>query len=102
MSTWSSIPGSSSHRAATSIVRGGVQRSLWGVRMYNGGSDVGMDDGLGWKLFAGLMVIVVGAFNVIDGLVGVTNAHQVENHFPSGRVELPLTNNIKTYSWVVL
>ena len=60
------------------------------------------DDGLGWKLFAGVMVLIVGTFNVIDGLRAITNASQVQSHFPNGRVELPLTNDLKTWGWVVL
>ena len=56
---------------------------------------------MGWKLFAGIMIIIVGTFNVIDGLVAITNA----NYFKTvggGSSQLPLTNNVKTYGWVVL
>jgi hypothetical protein len=60
------------------------------------------NDGHGWKLFAGIMVLLVGAFNVIDGLRAITNASQITNRFPNGQVQLPLTNNIKTWGWVVL
>ena len=34
-----------------------------------GDDDMRAADGIGWKMFAGLMVIMVGAFNVADGLV---------------------------------
>ena len=40
--------------------------------------------------------------NVIDGLRGVTNVSQLKNYFPNGNAELPLTNDLKTWSWVVL
>lgn len=60
------------------------------------------NDGYGWKIFAGIMVMLVGVFNVIDGLRAITNARQVESHFPNGNVELPLTNDIKVWGWVVL
>jgi hypothetical protein len=64
---------------------------------------VSMDnDGAGWKLFAGIMVILVGVFNVIDGLRAITNASQIESHFPGGNVQLPLTDNLKTWGWTVL
>jgi hypothetical protein len=56
--------------------------------------------GAGWKTFAGIMVILVGVFNVIDGLRAVTSSNQVENNL--GNVELPLTNDIKTWGWAVL
>ena len=35
-------------------------------------------------------------------LRAITNASQIESHFPNGNVELPLTNNLKTWGWVVL
>ena len=57
-------------------------------------------DGAGWKLFAGIMIIIGGTFNFIDGLVGITNVNAIENTL--GGTQLPLTNNIKTCSWVVL
>jgi hypothetical protein len=60
------------------------------------------DDGYGWKMFAGIMIILVGFFNVIDGLRAITNASQIESHFPNGHVQLPLTDNLKTWGWVVL
>ncbi len=56
--------------------------------------------GVGWKMFAGIMVIIVGVFNVIDGLRALTSSNQVENAL--GNVELPLTNDVKTWGWVVL
>jgi hypothetical protein len=58
------------------------------------------NDGFGWKLFAGILVLIGGTFNVIDGLVGITNVNAVESTL--GGTQLPLTNNVKTYSWVVL
>ena len=60
------------------------------------------NDGGGWRLFAGVMILIVGAFNVIDGLRAITNASQIQNQFANGNVELPLTNNVKTWGWVVL
>ena len=60
------------------------------------------NDGGGWRLFAGIMILIVGTFNVIDGLRAITNASQIQSHFPNGKVELPLTNNVKTWGWVVL
>src|SRR6478609_8581597 len=70
--------------------------------MENNGYTPVEGDGHGWKIFAGIMVILVGMFNVIDGLRAITNASQVQSHFPNGNVELPLTNNVKTWGWLVL
>ena len=47
------------------------------------------------------MIIIGGTFNIIDGLVGITNVNYVKNQLGTSG-QLPLTNNIKTYSWVVL
>jgi hypothetical protein len=57
--------------------------------------------GAGWKLFAGIMIIVGGTFNIIDGLVGVTNVNYVKSQLGTSG-QLPLTNNVKTWSWAVL
>jgi len=56
-------------------------------------------DGAGWKIFAGLMILVVGTINVFDGIVGLTQQSYIKQ-FTNG--QLPITNNIKTWSWVVL
>src|SRR4051812_33875809 len=58
------------------------------------------NDGFGWKLFAGIMILIVGTMNVFDGLVGITQANYIKGLLPNG--ELPVTNNVKTWSWVVL
>jgi hypothetical protein len=57
--------------------------------------------GAGWKLFAGIMIIIGGTFNIIDGLVGITNVNYVKTQLGTSG-QLPLTNNVKTWSWVVL
>jgi len=56
-------------------------------------------DGFGWKVFAGIMILIVGVLNVFDGLVGLTQENYVKQ-FTNG--QLPVTNNIKTWSWFVL
>jgi hypothetical protein len=55
--------------------------------------------GMGWKMFAGLMIIMVGAFNIADGLVAITD----DSYFTKigGSDQLPLTNDVKLYGWVV-
>ena len=56
-------------------------------------------DGFGWKVFAGIMILIVGTLNVFDGLVGLTQENYIKQ-FTNG--QLPITNNVKTWSWVVL
>jgi hypothetical protein len=53
----------------------------------------------GWKSFAAILLMVVGFFNVIDGLTAITRA----NYFKStGTNQFPITNNINTWGWIVL
>ena len=56
-------------------------------------------DGVGWKLFAGIMILIVGTMNVFDGLVGITQVNYIKRYTGG---QLPITNNVKTWSWVVL
>ena len=59
-----------------------------------------MDDRVsGWKLFAGIMLMIVGVLNVFDGLVAITQANYIRRN--TGGV-LPLTNNVKNWGWVEL
>jgi hypothetical protein len=60
------------------------------------------DDGYGWKLFAGIMILIAGTFNVIDGLVGLTQTSYYRSLLGEKGGQLPVTNNIKTWSWLVL
>jgi hypothetical protein len=69
------------------------------------------NDGFGWKIFAGVMILIGGTFNLIDGLVGLTNASYFQNAVSgvSGSrastaqgLQFPVTNDIKTWSWVIL
>ena len=57
------------------------------------------NDGMGWKLFAGIMILIVGTMNVFDGLVGITQVNYIKRYTGG---ELPITNNVKTWSWVIL
>ncbi len=57
------------------------------------------NDGAGWKLFAGIMILIVGTMNVFDGLVGITQVNYIQRYTGG---QLPITNNVKTWSWVVL
>ena len=53
----------------------------------------------GWKTFVGILLMVVGFFNIIDGLVSITRSSQVASQVTN---ELPLISNIKTWGWIVL
>lgn len=53
----------------------------------------------GWKLFAGIMLMIVGFLNVFDGLVAITQANYIRRN--TGGL-LPITNNVKTWGWIEL
>jgi hypothetical protein len=57
------------------------------------------NDGAGWKLFAGIMILVAGTFNMFDGLVGISQTNYIQRYTGG---QLPITNNVKTWSWVML
>lgn len=56
-------------------------------------------EGIGWKMFAGSMMIMTGAFNIADGLVAITD----HSYFAKagGTDQLPITNDLKTWGWIV-
>ncbi len=53
----------------------------------------------GWKMFAGIMLMIVGLLNVFDGLVAITQTNYIRRN--TGGL-LPLTNNVKNWGWVEL
>jgi hypothetical protein len=53
----------------------------------------------GWKSFAGIMLMVVGFLNIMDGLVAITQSNQVKAQVSA---QLPLISNVKTWGWIVL
>jgi len=58
--------------------------------------------GAGWKLFAGIMILIVGAMNMFDGLVAITNANYLKSVAGGSLGHLPVTDNLKTWGWAVL
>ncbi len=50
--------------------------------------------GIGWRTFAGVLFIVVGAFNFIDGIVAVVNAHYLSDHLVFG--------NLNSWGWTMM
>ena len=62
-----------------------------------------MDDtvGYGWRAFAGVLVLIAGFFNCIDGLVAIINANRIEG-VVNGQATLPVTDKLSSWGWVVL
>lgn len=59
-------------------------------------------EGLGWAWFAAVLIGIGGVFNVIDGLVALTNARYYQTVAGNYTVNLVVTNTIHTWGWVAL
>lgn len=55
----------------------------------------------GWLTFAGVMLIVAGLFNFIDGLIAVVDAAWF-NQVTGRVIDPPLIQSLATWGWVVL
>jgi len=56
----------------------------------------------GWKAFAGILLMVGGAFNFIDGLTAITRSNYYQSLGVAASNQYPITNNVKTWGWVIL
>jgi hypothetical protein len=54
----------------------------------------------GWKSFVGIVLMIVGFVNVIEGLVGITRTNQLEKTINVDT--LPITSDVKTWGWILL
>lgn len=54
------------------------------------------DRGYGWVAFAGVLLLIVGTINTIEGIAAIGNAHffTANTHYVFG--------NLKTWGWIVL
>ena len=52
-----------------------------------------------WWTFAGIMIMISGTINALDGLVAITQSRYIERNIGG---ELPITNNVKNWGWVEL
>jgi hypothetical protein len=57
--------------------------------------------GQGWRSFAGILIMVAGFFNIIDGLTAVINANRIAG-VTNGHATLPVTSSVKNWGWVAL
>ncbi len=58
------------------------------------------DRGWGWTIFAGTMILIVGAFNIIDGLVAIFQTGYYRSIAAVNSIQLPVTNQLHTWGWV--
>ena len=50
--------------------------------------------GYGWRTFAGVLIVLVGIFNFIDGIVAIANADYLNSHLVFG--------NLNSWGWTIL
>jgi len=53
----------------------------------------------GWKGFVGIVLMIIGAVNIIEGLVGITRTNQLERAINVNT--LPATSDVKTWGWII-
>jgi hypothetical protein len=70
------------------------------VRMEQAATGRTAGRGPGWRVFAGIMLLVVGLFNLIDALVALTDSSYYQH--VASNYALPITNKIHTWGWVEL
>ena len=58
--------------------------------------DVGDDRGYGWVMFAGVMLLLLGTVNFIEGIAAISNSHffVANTHYIAG--------SLNTWGWIVL
>jgi hypothetical protein len=54
----------------------------------------------GWKSFVGIVLMIVGFVNIIEGLVGITRTNELERTLNVDT--LPITSDVKTWGWILL
>jgi hypothetical protein len=56
---------------------------------------------LGWRFFAGIVTLLLGVLNIIDGLIAIVDPDLVRQNV-TGTIALPVTDKLEVWGWVVL
>jgi hypothetical protein len=56
---------------------------------------------LGWRFFAGIVTLLLGILNLIDGLIAIMDSDVFEQN-PSASRALPVTDRIEVWGWIIL
>jgi hypothetical protein len=56
---------------------------------------------LGWRFFAGIVLLLLGVLNMIDGLVSIIQPDVFETNQTTS-LTLPVTDHLAVWGWVVL
>jgi hypothetical protein len=65
------------------------------TRYDTGTGYTGIETGEGWKLFAGVMILVSATWNTTCGLVAILDANYYESVASNAGIDLPVTDTIE-------
>lgn len=68
------------------------------TRYDTGTGYTGIETGEGWKLFAGVMILVSATWNITDGLVAILDANYYESVASNAGIDLPVTDTIEAFA----
>ena len=60
-----------------------------------------LSSALGWRFFSGIVLLLLGIVNLIDGLIGITDPDIFEQNLSTAPA-LPVTDRLEVWGWVVL
>jgi hypothetical protein len=63
--------------------------------------DVEISSALGWRFFSGIVMLLLGIMNLIDGIIAITDSDVFETNLATSP-SLPVTDNMAVWGWVVL
>jgi len=68
------------------------------TRYDTGTGYTGIETCEGWKLFAGVMILVSATWNITDGLVAILDANYYESVASNAGIDLPVTDTIEAFA----
>ena len=60
-----------------------------------------LSSALGWRFFAGIVTLLLGILNLIDGLIAIMDSDVFEQN-PSASRALPVTDRLEVWGWFIL
>jgi hypothetical protein len=60
-----------------------------------------LSSALGWRFFAGIVTLLLGILNLIDGLIAIMDSDVFEQN-PAASRALPVTDRLAVWGWIIL
>jgi hypothetical protein len=60
-----------------------------------------LSSALGWRFFAGIVTLLLGILNLVDGLIAIMDSDVFEQN-PSASRALPVTDRLEVWGWFIL